>query len=86
MQGLSENYYLNKSLQPIWYEQMQGATHWSDIAQARNNYLIIQYNIQEELSSLTMSKQLLIRKCVLYIDSAHLSNLCETVVYSFYSS
>ena len=27
--NLPKNYYLSKRLQPIWYEQMPGANHWS---------------------------------------------------------
>jgi len=67
------DYYLDKKLQPVWYERSPGATSWDDFARDDDGKLIVRYDIPEELSSLTWSEELMIRKCAPYIPSVHLS-------------
>jgi hypothetical protein len=62
------------ALQPIWYERNPGAKHWSDFKLDSEGRQIARYDIPEELDSLTISEQLLIRKSAPYIPSVHLSN------------
>ena len=70
---VSLSYYNDKRLQPIWYERRENATSYDDYKLDSDNNRIVRYDIPTELSSLTMSEQLLIRKCAPYIPSVHMS-------------
>ena len=60
-------------LQPIWYERIEGATHFDDYKYGPDGKKIIRYDLPEELVILSMSEMLLIRKCAPYVPSVYLS-------------
>ena len=68
-----ECHYLKKNLHPVWYERKEGAKSHKDFKFDSNGNKIARYDIPKQLSVLTMSEQLLIRRCAPYIPSLHLS-------------
>ena len=72
--GYPNSYYLDKSLQFILYGGRKYATQWSYLARDKHWHPIAQYDIQEELFSSTMSKQLLIWMIVANVPILYLSN------------
>jgi len=72
--NLCQNYYEDNGLQPIWYERIPNAKSFHDFKLDENGKKIKRYDIPQELATLTISEQLLIRKCAPYIPSVHLSN------------
>lgn len=71
---ISDTFFLDKKLLPVWYELNPGATEWNDFKLDENNQKIVRYDIPRELSVLSSSEQLLIRKVAPYIPSIHLSH------------
>ena len=71
---LCQNYYEDNGLQPIWYERVPNATSFYDFKMDDSGKKLSVMDIPIELSSLTVSEQLLIRKCAPYIPSVHLTN------------
>ena len=71
---IPDTFYHDKKLLPIWYERKPNATDFDDYLLNENNQKIIRYDIPRELSILTISEQLLIRKCAPFIPSIHLSH------------
>ena len=70
------DHYLHYRLQPVWYERIEGATDGTDpkqLARDLRGNLIARYHVPEELSTLRISEQLLIRRCAPYVPSLHLS-------------
>ena len=70
---LKPDYYLQARLQPIWYERIANATSHEDYKLDDNGNKIVRYDIPRQLASLTMSEQLLIRRCAPYIPCVHIS-------------
>ena len=67
----NQNYYLEKKLQPIWYERKSNAKSHKDYKIDSNGNRIVRYDQPLELTTLTMSEQLLIRRCAPYIPTIH---------------
>ena len=64
------NFYEERNLQPIWYERESNGDYRLDSSGKR----IVRYDVPIELSDLTISEQLLIRRFAPYIPSIHVRN------------
>lgn len=72
--NIPDSYFLEKKLLPVWYELKPDAKKWDDFQLDENGNKIVRYDIPKELSILSSSEQLLIRKAAPYIPSIHLSH------------
>lgn len=66
----ASGYYLEKNLQPIWYERdKEGGIRLDQFGEP-----VVRYDIPQELQQLTMAEKLLIRRCSPLIPSHHIKN------------
>ena len=64
------NFFIDNNLHPIWYLRDDN----DNLILDENNAKIPQYHIPPELSSLTVSERLLIRRCANFVPCVHLKN------------
>ena len=64
------NFFIDNNLHPIWYLR----DNEDNFVLGENNAKIPQYHIPPELSSLTVSERLLIRRCANFVPCVHLKN------------
>ena len=71
----NDRHYLEKNLHPVWYPRVDGATSFDDpLLHDEDGNVVVRYDIPKELSSLTMSEQLLIRKVAPFVPALHLDS------------
>ena len=63
-------FFLDNNLHPVWYLVNDAGERVQD----ENGKDMVQYHIPTELSSLTMSEKLLIRRCANFVPCVHLKN------------
>ena len=69
-----KTYYTDNNLNPIWYERIPNATKFDQFLLDSRGNKIIRFDIPEELSELTISEQLLIRKVAPFIPAVHINS------------